>query len=232
VPSKAKEKATVIIPALNEEEGIGLTLWEIKQLPDVKEIIVIDGGSVDGTAEIAEKTGARVLIERNTGKGGAIYEGIKHLNSDVQYVILTDADFTYPAQFIPKMVDILEANNDVGMVIGNRFGESNLEKSPIHPFYIISTMIQLISGIKLRDPFSGLRVVRTELLREWEPKSKNFGIEVDLNFQVERKGYRIVEIPISYRRRLGQREINLRNGLNFKRRLNLLGKIIRLRLKR
>ena len=229
MPSKVKEETTVIIPALNEEEGIGLTVNEIKRLPYVREIIVVDGGSVDGTAEIAEKTGARVLIERNTGKGSAIYQGIKHLNSNVQYVVFTDADFTYPAEFIPKMVNILEENNDVGMVIGNRFGGSNFEKSPTDPFYISNRMIanlqHLIGGIKLSDPLSGLRVVRAELLKEWEPKSKGFDIEVEFNFHVERKGYRIVEIPINHRSRLGKKKFNFRRGIN------LLGKIIGLRFR-
>jgi glycosyltransferase involved in cell wall biosynthesis len=151
VSSKATKNATVIIPALNEEEGIKATLSEILQLTDVREVIVVDGGSVDGTAEIAEKIGARVLIEKNAGYGGAIYHGIKRLNSSVRYVVFTDADFTYPAEYVPTMIEILEKNPDVGMVIGNRFYR---EQNFVFSFgnRLLAWAQHLISGLKLEDP--------------------------------------------------------------------------------
>lgn len=222
--SKATKEATVIIPALNEEKGIRSTLNEIKQLSAVIEIIVVDGGSVDGTAEIAEKTGAHVLIERNTGYGNAIYQGIKRLNPNARYVIFTDADFTYPAEYIPKMIEVLEQNPSVGMVIGNRFdGNYNQGKSSVNRFYVGNKILafahSLINGVSLSDPLSGLRIVRSEILRNWEPRSQGFDVELEMNTIVERENYKIVEIPINYRIRLGEKKLKVRHGFSILRRI-------------
>lgn len=222
--SKGTKDVTVIIPALNEEEGIKATLSEILQLTNVREVIVVDGGSVDGTAEIAEKIGARVLVEKNIGYGAALYQGIKRLNSNVRYVVFTDADFTYPAEYVPRMIEILEQNPDVGMVIGNRFDEKhNLDKSVTNMFYIGNRFLafcqHVIYGIKLNDPLSGFRVVRSKILDNWIPESSGFDIEAEINFAVERKGYRIVEIPIRYRHRLGEKKLRLRHGFKILRRI-------------
>jgi glycosyltransferase involved in cell wall biosynthesis len=221
--SSSTKEASVIIPALNEEKGIRRTLDEIKRLSAIREIIVVDGGSVDGTAEIAEKTGARVVIQRNVGYGNALYQGIKCLDSNVKYVVFTDADFTYPAEHVPKMVDILEREPRVGMVIGNRLSDkANLRNPPTRSFYIGNRLIAITAGllgVKLRDPLSGFRVVRTDILREWKPKSQGFEVEVELNSLVEREGFQIAEIPINYRARLGTKKLNLKHGFQILRRI-------------
>lgn len=215
--SRTAKETTVIIPALNEENNIGFTLSEILELADVGDIIVVDGGSVDGTAEIAEKSGARVLIQRNVGKGDAMFQGIQQLQPNAKYVVFTDADYTYPAEFIPKMVSVLMENKDVGMVIGSRFEGKKIGKSLTNR--MIAAFQYLINGIELNDPLSGLRVVRTELLREWKPKSKGFDIEIEINSIINRKGYRIVEIPIDYRARLGEKKLRVRYGLSILRKI-------------
>ena len=124
----------------------------------------------------------------------------------------------------------MENNRDVGMVIGNRFEGNIFEKSHKNAFYIGNRMVAFaqhaITGIKLKDPLSGLRVVRTELLREWKPKSTGFDIEAEINFHVERNGYQIVEIPINYRIRLGERKLKLKHALS------ILSRIVGLGLKR
>jgi dolichol-phosphate mannosyltransferase len=73
----------------------------------------------------------------------------------------------------------------------------------------------------MRDPLTGLRVIRGEILRNWKPKSKGFDIEVELNHQVERKGYGIVEVDIPYRRRLGEKKLKLRHGATIVKRIML-----------
>jgi len=132
--------------------------------------------------------------------------------------VFTDADFTYPAEYIPKMIEVLEQTPDVGMVIGDRFnGEINFHKSWRNPFYIGNRLIAFaqhtLNGIKLNGPLSGLRVVRADVLKDWKPKSKGFDIEAEINFLVEREGYQIVEIPINYRSRLGEKKLKLRHGV-------------------
>jgi glycosyltransferase involved in cell wall biosynthesis len=86
---------------LNEEQGIGQTIAEFSNTLTTR-FLVVDGKSEDATLEIAKKLGARVLFQDGTGKGNAIMKGIQHLNSETQYVVFTDADFTYPADSVPS----------------------------------------------------------------------------------------------------------------------------------
>jgi len=216
----------VLVATLNEEEGIGPTLAEIKNFLAGAFCLVVDGWSIDGTAKIAEAMGARVVLQKGSGKGDAIATGLEHVrNLNVKYVVLIDADFTYPAEFLPRMIRILEENPDVGMVTGNRFvGRFHL--GWMHNIlYTGNRMIALVhnmlNGVNLKDPLTGLRVVRWEILKDWSPKSKSFDVEVELNHLVERKGFRIVEVPIYYRRRLGEKKLRVRHGFTILRRILL-----------
>ena len=210
-------RVLVLVAALNEEEGIGQTLIELKKTLDRPTLLVVDGNSTDKTAEIARIMGAEVLVQRGRGKGDAIGQAIMHVNGDVKYVAFIDADFTYPSRYLPEMIKILEENPRVGMVCGNRFkDELNLGK--LHDILYFGNRLlafthNFLNGVELDDPLTGLRVVRWEILRGWKPKSRGFDIEVELNHQVERKGYGIVEMPIEYRRRLGEKKLKLRHGL-------------------
>lgn len=214
----------VVVAALNEETGIGPTLEELMSVLGNLQIVVVDGRSEDRTLEIAKNLGADVMLQDGVGKGNAMFQGLQLVGSNVRYVIFTDADFTYPAEYVPKMIEVLEQDPEVGMVIGDRFnGEVNLSKSWTNPFYIGNRLIALaqhaLNGIKLNDPLSGLRVVRTTLLRNWQPKSRGFDVEAELNFLIEREGFRIMEIPIDYRSRLGEKKLKLRHGLGILKRI-------------
>ena len=206
----------VIIAALNEEKGIGLSLAELRMVLDNSRYLVVDGNSVDKTVEFAKEMGAEILFQEGTGKGEAIAQAIRAVNSDVNYVIFTDADYTYPAKCVPEMIRILEENPEVGMVTGNRFTHS-LTLSAMKSFYFVGNRFlawtqRLINGVDLNDPLTGLRVVRWRILKSWVPRSKGFDIEAEMNHRVENKGYNIVEIPIQYRHRLGEKKLKLRHG--------------------
>jgi len=210
-------RVLVLIAAMNEEEGIGPTLLELKKTLDKPALLVVDGKSKDRTAEIARASGAEVLIQRGRGKGDAIGQAIMHVKGGVKYVVFIDADFTYPSGYLPEMIRILEENPRVGMVCGNRFNDE-LYLGRLHDILyfgnrLIAFTHNFLNGVELKDPLTGLRVVRWEILKDWKPKSKGFDIEVELNHQVERKGYGIMEIPIEYRPRLGEKKLRLRHGL-------------------
>ena len=222
--SNNRSSISVVIATLNEEEGIGPTIDEMQKVLNNPYMVVVDGNSVDRTIEIAKNLGADVLLQEGKGKGDAMFQGFRLLGSKVPYVVFTDADYTYPAEYVPKMVEILEQNPKVGMVIGNRFkGEYNLSRSITNPFYLGNKLLafaQLVmNGVNLGDPLSGLRVVRSEVLEGWKPKSKGFDVEAEMNSIVERKGYRIVEIPIDYRNRMGEKKLKLRDGLGIMKRI-------------
>jgi dolichol-phosphate mannosyltransferase len=213
----------VLIAALNEEEGIGQTLIELKKTLDKPTLLVVDGNSTDRTVEIARVMGAEVLVQRGRGKGAAIGQAIMHVNGGVKYVAFIDADFTYPSGYLPDMIRILEENPSVGMVCGNRF-KDELNLGRLHDILYFGNRLlafahNFLNGVELADPLTGLRVVRWEILRGWKPKSRGFDIEVELNHQVERKGFTIVEMPIEYRPRLGEKKLRLRHGLTILKRI-------------
>ena len=97
----------VIIAALNEEEGIGPTITELVEKLGNQRILLIDGNSQDKTVEVAKLSGAEILYQIGNGKGEALFQGLNHVGFRSKYVVIIDADFTYPAKFIPFMINIL-----------------------------------------------------------------------------------------------------------------------------
>ena len=218
-------KTQVIIAALNEEEGIGVTVAELMKTLDCPRILVVDGRSTDRTVEMAKNLGADVLFQDGLGKGDAIAKGLANIDPEVDYVVLTDADFTYPAKYVSEMIGILEKNPDVGMVCGNRFNGYEDMEALTGVFYfgnrVIAFAHNLLNGISLDDPLTGQRVVRAGILRNWKVKSKGFDVEVELNHHVERQGFTILEVPICYRLRLGKKKLGIKNGVEILKRIML-----------
>lgn len=219
----SRPSVLAVIAALNEEEGIGPTLAELREVLVDSRFLVVDGNSTDRTVEVARKMGAEVLFQESSGKGDAVSQAIRHVDSDVEYVVFIDADFTYPAEYLPKMMRILEENPEVGMVTGNRFNDSFELSAMKSPFFVGNRFLafaqRFLNGVSLRDPLTGLRVVRWRILKNWMPKSKGFDIEAEINHLVERQGYKAVEIPINYRDRLGEKKLKLRHGFTILRRI-------------
>jgi dolichol-phosphate mannosyltransferase len=224
-PWERYSSTEVVIAALNEQEGIGLTIRELQQQLFAPRILVIDGQSIDRTVEVSKDLGVDVLFQNGKGKGDAIAKAVEYTDEDVDYVIITDADFTYPAEYVPKMIDILEQNPYVGMVCGNRFNGNVNKKALWNRFYVgnklLSAAHSFFNGVSLHDPLTGLRVVRADIFRDWKIKSNGFDIEVELNTLVERKGYQTIEIPIQYRERLGEKKLKVRDGFSILKRILL-----------
>jgi glycosyltransferase involved in cell wall biosynthesis len=214
----------VLVAAMDEEDGVGYTLTDVARFISTPHVLVVDGNSRDKTAHVAKSLGAEVLSQTGKGKGNAIAQGVKHVKEDFDFAVLIDADYTYPAEFIPKMIRILQENPQVGMICGNRFN-SHFDLRGMHNiFYLgnrtLAFVHNVLNGIEMRDPLTGLRVLRWAILKNWEPKSVGFDIEVELNHHVERQGYEIAEIPIAYRHRIGEKKLKLKHGLSiFKRML-------------
>ena len=206
----------VVVAAYNEEEGIAPTICELKEVLNELYLVVVDGKSSDRTVELAKDLGAEVLIQRGKGKGDAISEGLNHLNGDTAYMVFTDADYTYPAKHLKEMINVLDINPKVGMVLGDRFSRIYESESDRNQFYIGNRILafveRVMTGVKLNDPFTGLRIIRFNLLKGWKPKSLGFDIEAELNRHVKRSGYKIMEVPIKYRKRLGKKKLGFRHG--------------------
>jgi len=217
------KEIAVIIAALNEEQGIGPTLAELREVLPEMAYVVVDGRSSDRTVEVAKELGADVLIQRGHGKGSAVSEALSYVNCNPKYIVFTDGDFTYPSKYILDMVDVLEKNPNVGMVTGNRFNHLLTTAAMKNPFYIGNRMLSLaqllLNGVNMNDPLTGLRVVRWKILENWRPKSRGFDIEAEMNHRVEDLGYRIQEVSIPYRARLGEKKLKLRHGIAIFRRI-------------
>lgn len=210
----------VIIPTLNEEQGIGLTIKEIIENVDA-EIINIDANSVDKTSEIATSLGAKVIRQKGSGKGLAIAQALQYLNQNTKHVILIDGDYTYPATHLPQMIEVLEKYTDFDMVTGKRFnnneGLSSLfKKIKNDPYYFgnlaLAFVHRILNKIPMEDPLTGLRVIRHNCIRNFQPKAKSFDIEVEINNYIQRLGGKIFEFPIEYRQRLGVKKLKLKHG--------------------
>ena len=221
---EAVYSAQVVIAALNESHGIGLTIAEMKDVLGEVPVLVVDGRSGDRTVEIAKNLGAEVFCQDGFGKGDAIAKAFEHIDSTVDYVVLTDADYTYPAEYVPEMIQILEEHPEVGMVCGNRF--NSLCKDSFGGIFAVGNKLlalahNRLNGLRLDDPLTGLRVIRRSALEGLVIKSKGFDIEVELNRFVERRGFAVLEIPIHYRKRLGEKKLKKRDGLTIFKRILL-----------
>jgi glycosyltransferase involved in cell wall biosynthesis len=208
--------AQLIIAALNEEQGIGLTIAEMKDTLGDIPTLVVDGKSVDRTVELSQNMGATVITQNGKGKGDALAKALENLDPKAKYAILTDADYTYPAEFVPDMIKVLDENPHVGMVCGNRFN-GNVDKKALYRIFhignkLLSRAHRALNGVTLEDPLTGLRVIRTEILREWHIESKGFDIEIELNNFVQKQGYTSSEVLINYRVRLGEKKLKARDG--------------------
>lgn len=208
--------AQLVIAALNEEQGIGLTIAETKDILGEIPTLVVDGHSTDKTVERSKNMGAKVITQNGKGKGDAIAKAIENLDPIIDYVILTDADYTYPAENIPDMIKILDENPKVGMVCGNRLNGKVDKKALFRIFHLGNKLLayahKTLNDVALEDPLTGLRVIRTSILREWKIRSKGFDIEVELNSFIQKQGYSTQEIPIKYRARLGEKKLRARDG--------------------
>jgi glycosyltransferase involved in cell wall biosynthesis len=213
----------VVIAALNEEEGVGVTISEVSESIHPHRILLIDGHSHDRTVQVAKDFGAEILIQDGKGKGDAMAKAAKNMSPEAMYLVMTDADYTYPAEYLPEMIEILENNPGVGMVCGNRFNGLSKGKAFQGRFYYGNKLLafahNFFNGVNLQDPLTGLRVIRAEIFRNWKIKSKGFDIEVELNHQVVKQGFRTIEVPIGYRERLGEKKLKMKDGATILKRI-------------
>ena len=197
-------RTSVIIPALNEEESIGHVLAAIPT--DVAgEVIVVDGGSSDGTVAIAQAAGARVIHEPRRGYGRACATGVAAARGDI--VLFLDADGADDPGRIPDLLaPILAGRAD--MVLGSRLaGEIAPGAMPWHQRFgnwLAAWLIRHLYGLPLTD-LSPLRAVRRESLLALRMEEMTFGWPTEMIVKAARKGWRIVEVPACYRPRLGGR---------------------------
>ena len=201
-------KISVIIPALDEEESIGQVLNDIPG-EIVEEVIVVDNGSSDDTVTVSKNLGANVILEPLKGYGAACLKGISILKQDTDIVVFLDADYSdYPQDLHTVVKPIID--DDVEMVIGSRMSGAR-EKGALLPQAIFGNklatfLIRLFWGFKYTDlgPF---RAIKYRDLIALNMIDKNFGWTVEMQIKALKKGLRIAEVPVRYRKRIGKSKI-------------------------
>lgn len=193
------KKVSVVIPAYNEEELIGTTLRAIRErLFCCDELIVVDDGSRDGTGELAKKWADQVIrLPRNMGKGVALQTGWQRAAGDV--VMFLDSDLgdsaSEAAHLLPPLADGL-CDMAVAVLPPPRVrGGMGLAKG------LAYHGIRFLTGLETRAPLSGQRAIRRELLSRLGRWERGFGVEVAMTVDAVRAGYRVLEIPVSFRHR-------------------------------
>ena len=208
-------EASLILPALNEEDGIGKTIREIKQtLSKYKisfEIIVVDSDSQDKTAVIARKEGAKVVNEPQRGYGNALRKGFKEAKG--RYVIMYDPDGSYDVHTLPLMIKALKKGRDY--VNTNRFAKlTNRSMSLSH--YIGNTIINLMGSIffhtGFKDMLSGYKGFRAEALRKLNLHSQKWDFNVEVHSKLRRHNLKFKEISTRYFPRLGASKLSGTNA--------------------
>lgn len=208
--SAMKEKIAVIIPALNEEESIGLALDAIPK--DLAEwIVVVDGGSTDKTAEIARKRGAMVLEGRTIGYGDACLKGLKFVDHLApQIIVFMDGDYSDFPQEMSLLVEPL-LKGEADLTLGSRLrGRRESGAMPLHALWgnkLVCFLINFLYGFIYTDlgPF---RAIRYNSLKELKMEDRTYGWTVEMQVKAVIKKLRIIEIPVSYRKRVGVSKIS------------------------
>lgn len=199
----------VIIPAYNEEKSIEKVIDEVPQNL-VDEIIVVNNNSNDLTAGVAASKGATVLFESFQGYGAACLKGIEYLkNKDVEIIVFLDGDYSdYPSELSKLTGPII--NEDFDLVIGSRvLGKREKGALPIQSrlgSIIAGILINLFWGVKYTDlgPF---RAIKKEKLLELNMSDVWYGWTVEMQIKAAKKSYKIKEVPVSYRKRIGKSKV-------------------------
>jgi len=195
---------SIIIPIYNEKDTILELLNRIKKVRLKKEyeILMIDDGSTDGTREILEKikneNNYKVLFkEKNSGKGESLKLGFKKAVG--QYVIVQDADLEYdPKDYLKLLEEISKHKKTV--VYGSRFMGEYKDMSSLHYFgnQLLTFITNLLYGVKLTDMETCYKLFPRELIQSLKLRASRFEFEPEVTAKILKKGYKIVEVPISY----------------------------------
>lgn len=187
----------ILIPTLNEAATIGELIKDFKK-EGFSNILVIDGNSRDGTAQIAEAEGARVVLQTGRGKGQAMIQAFELIESP--YIVMIDGDGTYLAKEAPFLLEpVLEGKAD--HVIGNRLNKYSpgaFTKLNLVGNRLINTLFDIVYGVELKDILSGYRAFTLESIRELELNKTGFEIETEISVECVLKKQKVEEISITY----------------------------------
>ena len=219
----------VVVPALNEKDGIAFTIDEIKAaLRDVShEILIVDGHSQDGTDKIAKEKGAKVIYQSRTGYGDALRAGFLYIrrNMNARTTVMMDADSTYDPRDIASLVKPI-FDDRADMVIGDRMARLQsgaMTRTNKTGNRLLSWVARKTLKLNVHDTQCGLRAFRTELIDDMDLNAEGMPFATEMIADAHFARARITEVPVTYRPRAGVTKLNpVKDGIR------ILGTIIRL----
>jgi glycosyltransferase involved in cell wall biosynthesis len=201
-------RVSVIIPTHNEAQAIGRVLADLPK-DIVTEVLVVDSNSTDGTAEIAQAAGARVLREPRRGYGRACLTGLAAADAP-DVVVFLDGDYSdRPSELPLLLAPITEDRADI--TLGSRLAKQNVADAlPWHSVFgnrLAASLIRMLYGQRITDlgPF---RAARADVLRQLELEEATYGWAVEMILKGALGGFKIVEVPVSYYPRIGKSKIS------------------------
>ena len=198
----------VLLPTMNEAETIGDVVDGFRA-HGYENVLVIDGGSADGTREIAADHGARVMKQTGTGKGQAVREALDHIDAEV--ILMADGDGTNPPEHADAMVEPI-VSGGYEHVIGDRFADmqdgamSSLNRAGNR---LINWSFRMIHGKDFGDILSGYRAFTRDSVRPFHLRADGFGIETELAVECAKHDVPTTVVPTRYEARPGDSETNL-----------------------
>lgn len=202
----------VIIPAFNEERSIPLVLRDIPEYL-IRHVVVVDNNSSDNTANAAYENGAIVVSEKEQGYGAACLRGMEKIKSFeplADVIVFMDADYSdHPEEITLLLKPLKEQRAD--FVLGSR-AIGNCEKGAMMPQQIFGNKLATFLLRKIfQSSFTDLgpfRAIRTSVLLDLDMKDRNYGWTVEMQIKVLKKGIPYAEVPVSYRKRVGDSKIS------------------------
>jgi len=203
-------RLAVVIPCRNEATTIAKVVAEFRGALPAAEILVIDNGSTDASAAQAAAAGAQVIDEPRGGKGFALAAGFSAAR-DADYVIMVDGDDTYPADRAGDLVE--RARQGFDMVVGTRLAQGTSDAFPLGHLVGnrgFNALVRLFFGLRTADLFSGYRVLSRRLLAVAPLIARGFEADAELSLQAAQLGFKVSELPVTYRGRPPQSASKLR----------------------
>jgi dolichol-phosphate mannosyltransferase len=199
-PSHARPQLSVLLPVIDEGDNLALLLPRLdrvlRAIGCTAEVLVVDGGSRDGTAEVARQLGARVLIQHEPGFASALREGFAAAAGE--FVLTLDADLSHDPDFIDAL---WRAREHADLIIASRYVAGGAAIMPWHR-HLLSRVLNLFLAIGLRLPLrdlsSGFRLYRRQLLDELTFSERNFAVQPETLVKAYTAGWRVLEVPFTY----------------------------------